>query len=257
MMMRAARISLMVGMLVLVLGSVAAAPAQAQQVTQPFTLEPGGTATIDFEAFCIEFGQFFPASVTAPSGLAPDAVRAALDYIQQNNITASEADALEAQYAIWQLLNAPNSPTTGSSIEQDVLANASNPPAAPGGTSLLDAAAAGTVRITVTRWAAAGQPVRILSSTDNFFGRGTVEVSNTSDQTLELYMPIGTNFPASEERLQTVSGYPTNIVVNNPNLPSTSNDAPLPLLSLLMVTALSLIATGHLIMRQARQLAQE
>lgn len=251
---RVVRMSLLVGVLVLVLGAVAAAPVQAQ-VAQPFTLEPGGTAIIDFEAFCIEFGQFFPAAINAPNGLAPDNVRAALAYIQQNNITTSEADALQAQYAIWQLLNAPGSPATGSSIAQDVLANAGTPPAAPGGTSLLDAASAGNVSLTVTRWEPAGRPVRILSATDNFFGRGTVEVQNSSNQTLELYMPVGTNFPASEERFQTVSGYPTSIVVNNPNLPSTSNDATLPVASLLMVIALSLIGTGYLVVQRARTLA--
>ncbi len=253
---RVVRMSLLIGMLALVLGAVAAAPVQAQ-VAQPFTLEPGGTAIIDFEAFCIEFGRFFPAAITAPNGLAPDNVRAALDYIQRTNITASEADALQAQYAIWQLLNSPGSPATNSSIAQDVLANASTPPASPGGTSLLEAANAGNVSLSVTRWDALGRPVRILSATDNFFGRGTVEVRNTSNQTLELYMPVGTNFPASEERFQTVSGYPTNIVVNNPNLPSTSNDTALPLVSLLMVTALSLLGTGYLVLQQARALTQE
>lgn len=50
-------------------------------------------------------------------------------------------------------------------------------------------------------------------------------------------------------RFQTVSGYATDIVVNNPNLPGTNTDTPLPVIGLLMVTALSLIGTGYLLRR--------
>ncbi len=226
-----------------------AVPLARAQVAQPFTLEPGGTATIQIEAFCIEFGKFFPAAIRPPNGVAPDNVRAALDHIQQNALTANEADALEAQYAIWELLGAPNSPPATSSIAQDVLANATIAPATPGGTSVMNAAQQGTIRMQITAWDPVGDKVRILSATDHFFGRGTLEIENTSDQILDLYLPIGAAFPAQEMRFQTVSGYATDIVVNNPNLPSTSNATPLPLISLLMVTALSLLGTGYLLRR--------
>ncbi|NJL04409.1 MAG: hypothetical protein HC911_05750 [Chloroflexaceae bacterium] len=221
------------------------------QVTQPFTLEPGGTATIQIEAFCIEFGQFFPAAIRPPNGVAPDNVRAALAHIQQNALTANEADALEAQYALWELLNSPNSPPATSSIAQGVLANATTAPATPGGTSVMEAAQQGTVRMQITAWDPVGDKVRILSATDHFFGRGTLEIENTSDQMLDLYLPIGAAFPAQEMRFQTVSGYPTSIVVNNPNLPGTNTDTPLPVIGLLVVTALSLLGMGYLLRRVA------
>lgn len=244
-----ARLAIVVVGLFSLVGNVTPPRSAQAQVVQPFTLEPGGTASIEFEAFCIEFGKFFPAAIRPPHGLAPDNVRAALAHIQQQTLTANAADALEAQYALWELLSSPNSPPATSSVAQDVLANATTAPAPPSGTSVIDAAQQGTVQMRITAWNPVGDKVRILSATDHFFGRGTLEVTNVSDQTLALYLPIGAAFPAQEMRFQTVSGYATDIVVNNPNLPGTNTDTPLPVIGLLMVTALSLIGTGYLLRR--------
>ncbi|MBC8076557.1 MAG: hypothetical protein H7Y32_10820, partial [Chloroflexales bacterium] len=159
-----------------------------------FTLPAGGTATISFTAFCTNFGQKFPAAIQAPNALAPNNVRAALAYIQAQNLYSDPAQALEAQYAIWQLVGATGSPTGGATAQQ-VVQNATTAPANPQGTSLLDAVTANQVAVTLASWAPIGQPVAIGTTTDNFYGQGTVTVKNNTQQPLTLFMPVGTLFP--------------------------------------------------------------
>jgi hypothetical protein len=220
-------------------------------VQQPFTLQPGGVATITFEAYCTEFGKFFPQSIVAPTGeLAPDKIRAALAYIDQQGYSADQAKALEANYAIWQLAGAQRLPAPGATT-QEVVQNATAAPADPAGTSLLDAAAAGQVKLTLTGWAPIGPKVQILSATDNFYGRGTITVENVSTGELSLYMPVGTVFPGSEARFQKMGGFATQIDVQNPNLPSTGAGSAPPAWFIALV-AIGLLLAGRLVTRQAR-----
>jgi hypothetical protein len=202
--------------LALVLNTLLLPVASAQtQPTQPFTLQPGGTATITFEAYCTEFGKFFPESIKVPTGVAPDSIRAALAYIQQQGYSADGAKALEANFAIWQLAGATRA-TGGGTITKAVKDNAGTAPTNPKGTSILDAAKAGNITMTLSSWKAIGDKVQILSATDHFYGRGTLTIVNTSKEDLSLYMPIGTLFPGSEARLQVMGGYATDIQVKNP-----------------------------------------
>lgn len=214
--------------------SLSAGLAHAQSA-QTFTLQPGGKATVTFEAFCVDFGKKFPANLQGPSTKASDPVQAALAYAQSKNLTADEQQALQVQYAIWQLLNKGG--PKGDATTQDVIANAKNPPAAPQGTSLLDAAQADQVKVTLNSWQPIGEKVAITAgATDHFYGRGQLTVENTSQQALALYMPVGTVFPAVSPSEQSVAGYATNVEVNNPQqespLPQTSSGAMLPLIAL-------------------------
>jgi hypothetical protein len=180
---------------------------------QTFTLQPGGTATVTFEAFCAQFGEDFPAAVQAPNATAPDNVRAALDYARRQGLIGSDQQALQVQYALWQLLGAVDSPR-GEQAAQDIVAQSgTTPPAAPSGArSIVEAAQANQVRLTVTQWQPIGQPVAITqTATDNFYGRGTLTVENTSQQPLTLYMTVGTVFPAVNQAEQDMVGYATNI----------------------------------------------
>lgn len=214
-----------------------------------FTLRPGGIATITFEAYCTEFGKFFPETILTPTGIAPDTIRAALAYIQQQGLTADSDKALEANYAIWQLAGATRAPTGGTTT-QDVLKNATTPPADPTGTSILDAASANQVTLTVASWQP-GPEVQILSATDSFYGRGTLTVENISQQELTLFMPVGMLFPGSEARLQVMGGYPTDVKVQNPQLPSTGTGDHSPVVLIAML-ALSFLSIGYVLARRAR-----
>jgi LPXTG-motif cell wall-anchored protein len=191
----------------------------AQNQAQTFTLQPGGRATISFEAFCTDFGLDFPLSIQAPDSVGEETLRGALAYIQTNGLGADQARALEAQYGIWQVQGATGSPAGGNDAAAVVNA-ASTPPTNPQGTSLIDAIAANQVRVSITNWQPAGQQVPIGERTDYFYGRGTIEVENTSQQALNLYMPVGTQFAPTTAGEQTMAGYATNVQVSNPATPT-------------------------------------
>lgn len=252
-----ARIALVAALALLL--SVAAGSAHAQtSATSSFTLQPGGSATVTFEAFCTNFGQKFPTSIQAPNGLAPDNVRGGLAYIQSNNLAADANAALEAQYGLWQLTGATNSPAGGDQAR--AVANAGGTaPTNPTGTSVVDAAKSGQVTVTLDSWQAIGQPVAIGSATDNFYGRGTLTIKNTSQQELTLFMPVGTLFPPTTAGEQTMAGYATNVQVSNPQpapqqapqqLPNTAGrDNMLPLA---LVAVLALLLAGLQVRRRAK-----
>jgi len=204
------------GLMLLLLCSMGSTVALAQTVssTQSFTLQPGGSATITYEAYCTNFGLKFPTVLQSPNGVAPDNLRGALAYIQQNSISGDENKALDAQYGIWQLSGATGSPAGGTTA-QAVVAAARTPPATPSGTSVLDAVKAGQVKLTLGTWAPIGNPVPIGSISDHFYGRGNLTIQNTSQQALTLYMPVGTLFPPNTTGEQTMSAYATNVQVSN------------------------------------------
>jgi hypothetical protein len=210
--MRLSRLSVV--LLILMLSSLGRTVALAQ-TDQSFTLDPGGKATISFTAFCLDFGVKFPDTVQAPNALAEDKLRAALAYIQSNNLAADQSKALEAQYAIWQLRGATNSPAGGAQAKAVVDA-ATMPPANLQGTSIIDAAKANQVRLTVSSWQPIGSKVPLGAATDNFYGQGTLTVENTSNQKLTLFMPIGALFPPAATGSQTMAGYSTNVQVTDP-----------------------------------------
>ena len=228
----------------------------AQTSTQTFALQPGGKATVTFQALCINFGKKFPSGVNAPSSVTSNPVQAALSYAQSKGYMANEQQALEVQYAVWQLLNQGG--PQGGAITQEVVAQAQNPPAAPQGTSLTDAVAANQVKVTIDSWQPIGQPVQLApGATSNFYGQGQLTVENTSQQALTLYMPVGTVFPPTNQDEQNMAAYAMNVQVNNPqpapqqapqpapqnsssNLPETSQgvmQALMPVLVLLLLGA--------------------
>jgi hypothetical protein len=223
------RIVRLIGVLLaIVIFGMAGRSAFAQTNPATFTLQPGGTATITFEAFCTNFGQKFPQAIQAPNGVGSDKVRAALAYIQSNNLASDPAKALEAQYAIWQLSGATGSPAGGADAKA-VVAAAATAPASTQGTSIVDAVKANQVKATLASWQPIGDKVQIGSAMDNFYGRGTLTVENTSQQVVTLAMPVGTLFPPVTAGEQTMAGYATNVQVSNPQaaqapqqLPNTS-----------------------------------
>jgi len=228
--------------------------ALAQTAPTTFTLQPGGRATITFEAFCTNFGQKFPQAIQAPNALGPDNIRAALAYIQSNNLAADPAKALEGQYAIWQLTGATGSPAGGADAKA-VVAAAASAPASASGTSVVDAAKANQVSVTLASWQPIGDKVQIGSAMDNFYGRGTLTVANTSQQALTLAMPAGTLFPPVTAGEQTMAGYATNVQVSNPQvtqaaqqLPNTSGESG----SFLLVLAVLLLVGASRVLRVIR-----
>lgn len=230
--------------------------ARAQSSTDSFTLQPGGKATITFEAFCTEFGEVFANAVQGPSGLAPEPARAALAYGVDQGLNADAQQALQLQFAIWQALGETGSPA-GDATAQDVITNGTAAPTDPQGTSVLDAAQAGQVTVTLDSWQPIGPKVQITATaSDNFYGRGQVTVENTSQQELTLFMPVGTLFPSVDAAQQTMAGYATDVQVTNPQapqqLPSTGAETSFGALVWAAVLLLGLGAGVRLFARRAR-----
>lgn len=180
---------------------------------ETFTVQPGASATVSFEGFCYQFGEAFPSAVSAPSGLADENIRAALTLARAQGFTGSDQDALQVQYAIWQLQGEQDAPA-GGDLARDVVnrSRTAQAPAPAGATSLIDAAAAGQVRVEVAEFAPVGGPVEIAPGvSDNFYGRGSLVVTNLSDQELTLYMPIGTIIPSQDPEEQDLVAYSTGV----------------------------------------------
>ncbi len=234
--------------LVALIAAFGLSSAQAQS-SPSFTLAPGGVATITFEAYCSEFGKFFPADgVVAPTGVASAKLRSAMAFMQSEGYAGDPDTALEAQFGFWQVAGAQRVPAGGDTTKAVVAAAAAAPPADPKGTSVIDAAKANQVKLAITSWTPIGDKVQILSATDNFYARGTMTVENVSQETLTLFLPVGTLFPATEARFQTMAGYQTD--VQTPRLPNTGAAEELPV-ALLASVALVLLAGGWLVVRRS------
>jgi hypothetical protein len=236
--------------LIAVLATLAGTAPAAAQPSRTFTLQPTGRATITFIAFCTEFGDKYPDQLLLPSGVAQPEVRAAIQYIADNGLAGESSRALQGQYAIWTLLGQAG--PAGDALAQQVVTYArANPVRDPQATSLLDAARAGQVRLTLQSWTPAGPVTQITSTArDNFYGRGQLLVENTSNQAVNLYMPVGTLFPPTVQPHQVMASYLENVQVTNPTpqLPNTSGGG-----SLLALTAALVVGVGLVRLAQQRR----
>jgi hypothetical protein len=194
---------------VVLLGSAGRQAAQAQS-NQAFTIPAGGRAVIPFEAYCLDFGGAFPATLQAPSSLASNDVRGGLNHIQANNYGATVSKALQGQYGIWRLAGTQGSPAGNADANAVINAKGNLPPAPANATSIIDAANNGRVDLDTIAWGPASQPVEISpGSRDYFYGRGTLAVKNLTNQSLTLYMPAGAVFRPGSSGSQRMTGFQT------------------------------------------------
>ena len=101
----------------------------AQSASDAFTLQPGGSATITFETFCLDYGLLFPPSVGLPQATAVEpAVVGALNYALSKGYTRSEAE--QTQLALWRARGAAGVPEVAAA-GQEIGANLQVPPAVP------------------------------------------------------------------------------------------------------------------------------
>jgi hypothetical protein len=158
---------------------------QAQSVTIP----AGGTATITARGFCLQFGLPFPnQQAMSPVGISQESVRAALNYsIQRGYTTGNPA---QVQEAIWYLRD-NTWRTQDRAIAQEIVNNATSanvPPATGDGVSIVDAVAQNRVAV-IARFTP--------QTADAFYGDGQVEIRNTGNSEIRLFMPIGVTFRVS------------------------------------------------------------
>ncbi len=229
----------LVGVL-LVLFAVQVSAAQSEQTaTKTFTLAPGAKATVTYQGFCVDFGKKFPTTLSAPSGVVSDQLQSTLYYALTKDYVTS--DPLQVQAAIWNVNENQSIPESAAVAEEIQQQFASVTLPAMQGTSVLDAVQAGDVKLTMGDWHSVGDQVTIGTVTDYYHGQGQLTLENTSQKSLQLYMPIGTLFSSSDTEVQNITSYASNIEVSTPTLPETSALHEAPLLGLALLAGMLLV----------------
>jgi hypothetical protein len=187
---------------------------RAQNAGDAFTLQPGEIATIAFESFCMDYGKAFPSSVGMPQSVVPDpAVRGALAFSLSNGYALVKPR--EVQFALWNIRGAVDSPELVFP-GQDIVANVYTEPSAPAGaTSVLDAMNDGRLRGSLGSFQGIGERLLILGYDDYYKGRGELVVENVSSESMSLYFPVGTLFPAPGPEYQNMVAYAAGLQVTN------------------------------------------
>jgi hypothetical protein len=168
---------------------------------QPITIAAGQSATLQVRGFCLDFGKLFPSQSNAPTGLAPDQARAALNYAVSKGYDTS--DPRQVQEAIWFLVSGEWH-RDDHALGQEIVdaAKNGNMPATPGGTSLIDALQANNLIATITFTPGGG-----LTGSDAFYGDGTLTITNNGTQDAQVYLPFGSIFPPANSAEQRLIGY--------------------------------------------------
>jgi hypothetical protein len=171
--------------------------------TNSITVPAGGTATLSVRGFCMDFGKPFPTQNTSVKGLAPDNIRAALNYSIQKGYT--EGNPAQVEQAIWFLRDNTWHNAADHAVGQEIANNATsaNAPQTGTGTALADAVAQNKVTVTA--------PFKAQTA-DHFYGDAQVQIKNTGTADIQIYMPIGTVFtvPNSNGAFQDLAAYTLN-----------------------------------------------
>ena len=224
-------------------------PATAQEkinVETRVTVPAGGEATFDVNAFCLEYGEPFPDSVDSPSAMATDDVRQILLSAVKQGI--AQSDPLQTNLAVWRQIEGTwgyDDDAVDRSVAESLLesgAAMSTDPLASDGTALDAAIADGSVTVTINDWANANGE-KVFESDAPYYGSGSVVVTNTTDQELTLYYPVGMVLPAQNEAQQDMLSYSAQTRDPAPEgLPKTGAGDVLPLL--LMLAGVVLVVAG-------------
>jgi hypothetical protein len=212
-----------VALLTVLLFSIAGGQVAQAQSTSVFTVQPGGRVQVTFVAFCMDFNTgTFPVAIQAPNAnnnpaLAPESVQKALTYIKDKKYDADATKALEAQYALWRLLDAKNSPRGGAIAEEIIREAPKVTIQNPNGRSILETAGWNNTEwsLDTISWQPLSNPVKLVGDAyDRFYGRGQMIVKNNTNKQLSLYMPNGTVIlPAGWGAHQRIIGYTTAVQV--------------------------------------------
>jgi len=168
---------------------------------QVLTIAAGQSASVQVRGFCLDFGKPFPSQSSAPTGLAPDQARAALNYAVSKGYDTS--DPAQVQEAIWFLVSGEWHRTDHAMAQEIVdAAKNGNMPATPSGTSLIDALQANNLTATISFTPGGG-----LTGSDAFYGDGSLMIKNNGTQDVQVYLPFGSVFPPANSADQRLIGY--------------------------------------------------
>lgn len=189
--------------------STAAAPQQATGDPLVVTLPPNATVEVAVNGFCLDRGFPFPGNRLSLIGYAPDPVRSSIIYATDKNYIRT--DLYATQLAIWSFSTGPNPASyfhnaKDRTVQDDVIAGAKTTPV-PANSSgdampLLDAANKGIVLAVINDYVN-------ISGKDNFYGRGTLQITNLTDQVQRVSIAYGLRFKdARTANTQDVAIYP-------------------------------------------------
>ncbi len=205
--------------------------AQAQKLGETSVVVPaGGEATIDFETFCLEFGKDFPTALGMPDGRAPDDVLRVLKTAVQEGLVDSES--LQTQLAIWSLIEG-GFPYPADEIDPSIAADliersadADISPIEGDGTALDVAVANGSIQATSENFTFVETDM-VRPDGEPYKGRGTLLLTNTTDEDLTIFFSLGIVFRAGDEAQQDIVAYATELE-EQPTPTPTPTETPAP-----------------------------
>ncbi len=178
-------------------------PGAATGGAQVLNLNAGETATLQIRGFCLDPGKPFPNAFGQPAVVATDTIRSALYYAVQQGYDQSNPD--QVQEAVWYLQTGTWQHPSHDLGQQIVnAAQGMTPPAAPAGTSVLDALGAHNVSMQVSFSPAPG-----TAPGQAFYGDGTIQVTNSGSSQMQVYLPFGTIFPPADPTTQRLVAFVT------------------------------------------------
>lgn len=206
--------------------AVNATPGYAQGGTRlaetSVTIPAGEEVTIDYQAYCLDFGEPFPAAFGTPSERADDDILKVVKTAILDG-TADE-DPLSVNLAIWSLRENKTPvalyPNLDADIEErtnDLLERSQDqtvePLADDLGIPLNQAVADGQVEVTDTDFKP-DTDAPIADPADEghpYHGSGTMTIRNLTDQDLDIYYAFGTVLQAADEGEQDLITYATEL----------------------------------------------
>ena len=150
-------------------------------------LPPYATVEIAVGGFCQNRGQPFPGPVLTLVGMTPPEVQQAIHYGASQGLLSE--NVYQVQLAVWGLLGSAKPADSRFSVVSEIMAYAhSNGEASPATSapSLLEAVETGLIAIDLSDFQSA--------STPDYYGIGTLRLTNLSGAPQEIAMPYGALF---------------------------------------------------------------
>jgi hypothetical protein len=195
----------------LLVTSVLPATAQEMEIGETAVVVPaGGEARIDFEAYCLETGKVFPENLYTPADRAPDDVLRVLKAAILDDMV--ETDPLQTQLAIWYAVNgdwAYSADAVEHEEAQMLLDEAEDVQVVPlsaEGTSIPDAVDEGLISIGAENFESFEAEAELPDELP-YRGRGTLVITNETDEAQTVFFPFGMVFESTEADEQDIVAY--------------------------------------------------
>jgi hypothetical protein len=202
-----------------------AAPVFAADLT--ITLKPGATTTIPAQFWCLDFGKDYPPNViVGVTERAPDGVIAVLETAIATG--AISTNPYQTQLAIWRVNTGKfndygqKGTVLAESVYTQSLSYAVSPIPA-GQQTLTDLVNSGILTVTVAGFSAQKDAMNPGLTGPDFFGKGSLVITNISQQTVTFLVLQGGVFtpPAGVDAQSVIAQYD---VPTPPKLPVTGSD---------------------------------